>query len=279
MTQTAISTRNNGQTVLSPRYLHGESGSDARGRYLELSHYWLRHDSFVVVHEGAHMWLATNPQNEPSFSQGLIHPVPGASNEDMADDLAQGPVSTPNRLERTLVPSIRTLCAALCLGFTASPSSTQSEAIGSRMQHFVSVLRSYERDSLSQFFPAHGEWRLSRAVYQHGRITRVDHWSYSGVGVPLSMRGTPGYSALVLRRSGQAVGPLISQAELRLGEWRCVSMNRFVPPGAADDSQAFVTWRREGDRWVIDEIGDELFDATLPDWWHSAEANQPDNRR
>lgn len=36
--------------------------------------------------------------------------------------------------------------------------------------------------------------------------------------------------------------------------WTRVKGNRFVPPGAEITSHTFVRWRKEGGRWVIDEI-------------------------
>lgn len=37
--------------------------------------------------------------------------------------------------------------------------------------------------------------------------------------------------------------------------WPRVGGARFVPPGSDAESPTYVKWRKEGDRWVVDEIG------------------------
>ncbi len=37
--------------------------------------------------------------------------------------------------------------------------------------------------------------------------------------------------------------------------WKRVTAQKFVPPDDDEDSTLFVTWRKEGGRWVVESIG------------------------
>jgi hypothetical protein len=67
---------------------------------------------------------------------------------------------------------------------------------------------------------------------------------------------------------GQPIGTFSHQVMHRGTGWRRVRGDRFVPPGAPDDSPVFVQWRREGGTWVVSAVGDESFldGAPLPPW-------------
>lgn len=99
-------------------------------------------------------------------------------------------------------------------------------------------------------------------------VTRLP---FGGSAGPRSRRRSspqgPLYASFVFQFEGQPMGLLTHQVMVRKGPWRSVGESRFVPPDADPASPAFVEWRREGENWVISQLGDETFvDVPLPAW-------------
>jgi hypothetical protein len=119
-----------------------------------------------------------------------------------------------------------------------------------------------------EFLPGHGIFTYYLTSHTPARNVR-GAWRFAATDVAeAAAAGGPLHGVFAIRYEGQPVGRLAHQILHRGTRWRRVRGNRFVPPGAAASSPAFVEWRREGDRWVVSAIGDEAFapGVSLPQW-------------
>lgn len=119
-----------------------------------------------------------------------------------------------------------------------------------------------------EFLPRTGTFTWYQTSYKGGPPI-LGVWRFAPADIEEAATGEePLHDVFGIDVEGTRIGSLSHQA-MHLGTaWRRVPGNRFVPPGAPDDSPVFVQWRREGARWVVAAVGDETYggDAPLPPW-------------
>ena len=150
---------------------------------------------------------------------------------------------------------------------TVAPGRNDAASLDRRMARFLASFDSIGAKDFVEFFPRTGE-----VVYQHTSHTpdgsAITVRRFGAAEIPGALRYPgPLYASFVFQFEGQPMGLLTHQVMVRKGPWRRVGESRFVPPDANPASPAFVEWRREGENWVISQLGDETFvDVPLPAW-------------
>ena len=141
-----------------------------------------------------------------------------------------------------------------------------AESPETRTAALFESMSNYNAEDLRGFFPERGAWSYQRTVHtrsgDHRGVWRVPAGQTSDV-----LRGE-------LRRAffgsmhAQPIGWFTHPVANRGRDWKKVSPTRLVPRDASSSSPVFIQWRREGEAWVIDAVGDESFDegVPLPSW-------------
>ena len=144
--------------------------------------------------------------------------------------------------------------------------SVEQSELSARMDQFLRAVRGGDVDSISSFFPRRGDW-----TYQRTRHTRdgrqVGQWKFGAEDTQQAIRSGPLTSSFRMNYERQTIGSLIHQVKVRRGGWQQLSGPRFIPPGAANGSDTFVTWRLQDGAWVVSSVADEVFAGSrLPSW-------------
>lgn len=128
------------------------------------------------------------------------------------------------------------------------------------MRAFLEAVEDEPIDRIAAFFPKRGGWTWVQSYVD--RAGRRGTWRFPAtetlraitVGGPACLSfGVPGAHV------GPPEGVLSMQVAAHGTRWRRVGARRFVPPGAPDDSPAFVEWRLEDGEWVVSAFGDEYY--------------------
>ena len=151
---------------------------------------------------------------------------------------------------------LRTLLVVLLLAH-AAPVEAQRSLAG-RMRAFRQTAQEQPIDSVLEFFPRRGEWTWVQTVHYPGRPDHVRVRRFSA-GETRGVIDGGGIACESFMRVAAIGIPGVLMDHLTDESWRRVDGTRFVPPGAR--SPAFVQWRREDERWVIDAYGDEVYEA------------------
>jgi hypothetical protein len=133
-----------------------------------------------------------------------------------------------------------------------------------RMEAFIAAFDTLPAEDFAIFFPKHGNFKYRHTV--HGDSGWVAEWIFPGSQArqALADESKPLWASFTVQWEGQPIGLFAHQVLERPGPWVRAYGTRYVPPGADPSSAIYVEWRREGDEWVISELGDELFSGGVP---------------
>jgi hypothetical protein len=127
-----------------------------------------------------------------------------------------------------------------------------SLALYAAMQKFIDALRSKDtRTFLSLFSRTRPSYHLNPMNVGSKEYFR-DTITYSRLAADLRKKDGL-YWLYVARGENGTYDAFVDNLPNRK-MWIRVKGNKFVPPGAEVSSHTFVRWRKEGGRWVIDEI-------------------------
>lgn len=155
----------------------------------------------------------------------------------------------------------RTLPILLLLIPTARAAAAQ-DGLAARNEAFLRAVLSGKRDSVATFFPSRGEWTWVQTNEGAPPEHRVSVRRFAATETLRAIsRGGPACGSFWPPSGG--VGPVETVLSMRIGRndtpWHRVGGNRFVPRGESARSPAFVQWRREDGRWVVDSFGDAAY--------------------
>lgn len=168
----------------------------------------------------------------------------------------------PGRIARALLGA-----ALLTIPARADAQWSVGQAsLASRMEAFRSAVRSGDPTAVERFFPRNGEWTWRRTTHATAG-DRVGVWRFRPGELRRAIERGPLSPSFRLSYHGQPIGTLVHQVTIRPGAWTQLPGLRFVPPGAGQESDIYVSWRQEAGEWVISTVADEIYAGrTLPAW-------------
>lgn len=170
--------------------------------------------------------------------------------EGVAEDRA-APGSTPSgEVLESEVASTET--QPLRMGASPLKRLQRTEPLEQVMDRFLVSVRNEDPEAFRQFFSPSRPWRYVLNISGvDGDVRQEQTVTPERLRSDLAQR--TGYHSYFLDPSNRGVGSLGSYAEGG-GRWTLSGGNRFIPPNGASDT--WVTWRSEGERWVVDEIAE-----------------------
>ncbi len=154
------------------------------------------------------------------------------------------------------------ILALLPISRAVTTSAAAQDDLAARNEAFLRAVRDGDRETIASFFPTRGDW------------TWVQAWEGAPPGMKPSIHrftaaetmraiANDGPACMSFERMHGEVGPvetvLAMVARFSDIRWRRVAIHRFVPPAGKLHTPAFVEWRREGERWVVDSFGDATY--------------------
>lgn len=156
-------------------------------------------------------------------------------------------------------PAYKTATFTLTITVSSRPpvirnqaKDADSLALYAAMRKFIDALRSKDtRTFLSLFSRTHPSYHLNPMNVGSKEYFR-DTITYSRLAGDI--RKKDGLYWLYVARGSNGDDDAFVDNLPNKAMWTRVKGNKFVPPGAEVSSHTFVRWRKEGGRWVIDEI-------------------------
>ncbi|BCM89903.1 hypothetical protein IAD21_01753 [Abditibacteriota bacterium] len=133
-----------------------------------------------------------------------------------------------------------------------SPSDKEGVALYAAMRKFINAFRTNDRTAfLACFSKSKPSYHLNPqniGSKSHYRTTL----SYSGLAADVKQK--KGWYWTYLERGEDGDMDAFIDNVPNGTMWTRTADNKFVPPGSEVTSSTYVKWRKEGTRWVIDEI-------------------------
>ncbi len=118
------------------------------------------------------------------------------------------------------------------------------------MAGLLKALEDRDVDAFLRFFSQRKPWEFLGTI---GDPSEVDEVKFDNLAKDL--RSKAGwYETLFDGGNFDCFRDHVSQTGGR--KWTRVSEWKYVPPDGYGGGKVFVSWRREGDRWVVDKIGE-----------------------
>jgi hypothetical protein len=145
-------------------------------------------------------------------------------------------------------------------------AAADGASLEARMRTFITAEAREPVETAAAWFPRSGDFTWVETRHYDDRDV-VGIWRFPAADFAAAYDG-PLAEVLTIDYHGQRIGSLSHQIQIRRPQWRRVRGNRFVPADGPDSAPIYVQWRLEDGRWVVSEIGDEMFtsDKTLPAW-------------
>ncbi len=144
----------------------------------------------------------------------------------------------------------------------SAPADTSARAeLRGRMDAFLEAVRGEDAAAFARMFSRERPWRYvlnveiasPDTVHASRQVTEV---APERLRRDLETKGE--YHSYFLDPGNRGVGSVGFVAE-QGASWKLLDGGRFVPDGSDEGSSTWVKWRREGGRWVVDEIAE---------WYH-----------